>query len=111
MTTVAPIAVELGWFLVANVAALPLPPEEVIRLFRSKVALATSQAERRERGRGTPPLTESAIDAAILVGLLLRGWRKGADAAAGVTLASGITATDDLAWWCDRAVAATRILG
>jgi hypothetical protein len=48
----------------------------------------------------------AAEDLVILVGLLLRGWRKGADAAAGVTLASGVTAADDLAWWCERAVEA-----
>ena len=50
-------------------------------------------------------------DLAILVGLLLRGWRKGYDAEAGITLASGVTARDDLAWWCERAVeAADRLL-
>jgi hypothetical protein len=50
-------------------------------------------------------------DAAVLVGLLLRGWRKGADAEAGVRLASGVSATEDLAWWCDRALeAADRLL-
>ena len=50
-------------------------------------------------------------EAAILVGLLLRGWRKGYDAEAGITLASGVTAADDLAWWCERALeAADRIL-
>jgi hypothetical protein len=46
------------------------------------------------------------LDCAVLVGLLLRGWRKGADAEAGVVLASGVSAADDLAWWCDRAVEA-----
>ena len=51
--------------------------------------------------------TEDDADLAILVGLLLRGWRKGYDAEAGVTLASGVAAADDLAWWCDRAVAAS----
>lgn len=110
MTMFAPVAVELGWFLVANVATLPLPPDEVIRLFQSKLALVTSHAERRERGFDRPPFDENGVDAAILVGLLLRGWRKGADAAAGATLASRMTAADDLAWWCERAIAATRSL-
>jgi hypothetical protein len=51
------------------------------------------------------------LDAAILVGLLLRGWRKGSDAEAGITLGSGVSARDDLAWWCDRAAeAAGRVL-
>lgn len=95
MVMVAPVAVELGWFLVSNVNALPLPPAEVL--------------DRYWTHRGAQPGAQN--DIAILVGLLLRGWRKGADAAAGVILASGISAADDLAWWCDRAVeAAERIL-
>ncbi len=49
---------------------------------------------------------ETQVDLAFLVGLLLRGWRKGLDAEAGVLLASGIAAEDDLAWWCERAVEA-----
>ena len=54
---------------------------------------------------------EPQDDLAILVGLLLRGWRKGLDAEAGITLASGVSARDDLAWWCERAVeAADRVL-
>ncbi len=94
MVMVAPVAIELGWFLVSNVNALPLPVDAVIDRYRSFGVL-------REQG----------LDAAILVGLLLRGWRKGYDTEAGLTLASGVTAADDLAWWCDRAVeAAGRIL-
>jgi hypothetical protein len=50
------------------------------------------------------------VDLAMLVGLLLRGWRKGLDTAAGAVLASGMAAEDDLAWWCDRTVAAARRL-
>ena len=44
------------------------------------------------------------VDLTWIVGLLLRGWRKGLDAEAGETLASGVSAREDLAWWCDRAV-------
>ncbi|MGK2851688.1 MAG: hypothetical protein ACSLFN_12355 [Candidatus Limnocylindrales bacterium] len=40
----------------------------------------------------------------MIIGLLLRGWRKGLDARAGARLASGIDAADDLAWWGERAV-------
>ena len=48
---------------------------------------------------------------AWIVGLLLRGWRKGLDAEAGATLGSGVAAADDLAFWCERAVdAASRRL-
>jgi aminoglycoside phosphotransferase (APT) family kinase protein len=95
MVMVAPAAIELGWFLVANVNALPLPPDAVL--------------ERYWRIRGRQPGRED--DLAILVGLLLRGWRKGFDAEAGLTLGSGVSARDDLAWWCERAVeAAARVL-
>lgn len=106
MVSVAPLAVELGWFLVSNVASLPLPPDEVLRRYQAKLAYSISDAEDDERWIGGAELRDEGIDAAILVGLLLRGWRKGADAAAGVTLASGVSAADDLAWWCERAVEA-----
>ena len=46
------------------------------------------------------------VDLTWIVGLLLRGWRKGLDAEAGLRLASGVAAADDLAWWCERAVEA-----
>jgi thiamine kinase-like enzyme len=110
MVSVGPIAIELGWFLVANVASLPLPPPEVVDRY----------ARWLDRGSLDPDdgwirpdfkLERDDVDLAILVGLLLRGWRKGYDAEAGITLASGVTARDDLAWWCDRAVeAAARVL-
>ena len=45
-------------------------------------------------------------DLTWIVGLLLRGWRKGLDAEAGVVLGSGVRAADDLAWWSARAVEA-----
>jgi phosphotransferase family enzyme len=90
MVMVAPLAIELGWFLVSNVNALPLPADSVLEHYRAA------------GGR----LDDAGADLAILVGLLLRGWRKGDDAEAGITLASGMTARDDLAWWCDRAVEA-----
>ena len=111
MTMVAPIAVELGWFLVSNVASLPLPPGEVIERYRSRLAGALLDAEEANRRVGRVDLDDRGVGLAILVGLLLRGWRKGYDAAAGVTLASGVSAVDDLAWWCDRAVAASARLG
>lgn len=95
MVMVSPVAIELGWFLVSNVNALPIRPEAV--LARYNAALDGAQ---------TSGIDDTDEDLAILVGLLLRGWRKGADAAAGVTLASGVSAADDLAWWSERAVAA-----
>lgn len=52
---------------------------------------------------------DAQLDLSWIVGLLLRGWRKGAvEAEASVTLASGVPAGADLAWWCDRAVEAAR---
>lgn len=95
MVMVAPVAIELGWFLVSNVNALPLPADAVLDRYW---AVSGTDAARQD-------------DLAILVGLLLRGWRKGFDADAGITLGSGVTARDDLAWWCERAVeAAARVL-
>jgi hypothetical protein len=98
MVMVAPVAIELGWFLVSNVNSLPLAPAAI--LDRYWLARPDGAADRQPED-----------DLAILVGLLLRGWRKGYDAEAGVTLGSGVSARDDLEWWCQRAVeAADRVL-
>ena len=105
MVTVAPVAVELGWFLVSNVASLPFPPDDVLTRYHA------ATVNQGVAGEPTVAAWQAQTDAAILVGLLLRGWRKGADAEAVLTLASGVSAADDLAWWCDRALeAAGRIL-
>jgi phosphotransferase family enzyme len=104
MISEAPIALELGWFLVSNVASLPLHPHDVLARYHGAL-------RREPRGVAIAGDWDQQVDAAILVGLLLRGWRKGADAEAGLTLASGVSAAHDLAWWCDRALeAAGRIL-
>ena len=94
MTLVAPVAVELGWFLVCNVAGLPMAPDALLERYRIAAALPDDDAWATQR------------DLALVVGLLLRGWRKGLDAEAGVTLPTGASATDDLAWWASEAVAA-----
>jgi aminoglycoside phosphotransferase (APT) family kinase protein len=105
MVTVAPVAVELGWFLVSNVASLPFPPDDVLTRYH------TATVNQGLAGEQTVAGWRAQTDAAILVGLLLRGWRKGADADAGLTLASGVTAADDLAWWWEQAIdAAGRLL-
>jgi hypothetical protein len=93
----APVAVELGWLLVANSGSLATPPGDVLDRYLARVGR-----------RGDVPIGEPTIqaDLTMIVGLLLRGWRKGLDADAGVTLPSGVTAVDDLGWWCDGAVAA-----
>ena len=80
MTTVAPVALELGWFLVSNSGSLPEPPERVLERYRAV-------AEPDVVGDW-----DAQVDLAMIVGLLLRGFRKGLDAEAGITLASGVPA-------------------
>ena len=74
MTLVGPIAVELGWFLVANVAGLPMSPDAVLERYRLTAGVAADDDWAAQR------------DLAIVTGMLLRGWRKGLDADAGLTL-------------------------
>jgi Phosphotransferase enzyme family len=94
MTLVAPVAVELGWFLVCNVAGLPLAPDDVLERYRAAA------------GRADDPQWAAERDLAIIVGLVMRGWRKGLDVQAGLTLPTGASAAADLAWWSREAVAA-----
>ncbi|HET8786479.1 MAG TPA: hypothetical protein VFM38_12645 [Candidatus Limnocylindrales bacterium] len=100
MTLRAPIAVEMAWFLVSNSSSLPADPERVLERYRSALAL---QGDRYPDVVGD---WEAQLDLTWIIGLLLRGWRKGLDAAAGIVLPSGVTAAGDLAWWSDRAVEA-----
>jgi hypothetical protein len=94
----APVAVELGWLLVSNSGALPLGPDAVLERYLAAADVA-----------GTPIGDHAAqADLAWIVGLLLRGWRKGLDADAGRQLASGVSAVDDLAWWGEQAVEAAQ---
>lgn len=106
MVMVAPVAIELGWFLVSNVASLPLPAADVMERYLSRLRWEVIDAAEEERSVGGATIDEYGLDLAILVGLLLRGWRKGYDAEAGVTFPSGVSARDDLAWWCERAAQA-----
>jgi aminoglycoside phosphotransferase (APT) family kinase protein len=110
MVVLGPTALELGWLLVSNSAVLPLEPMEVLRRYRDSVGRYVG---RRGVAEGAPRTLEEVIgepathdDLAIIVGLVLRGWRKGLDAEAGLTLPAGVTAVDDLAWWSRRAVEA-----
>jgi hypothetical protein len=103
----APIAVELGWFLVANSASLADRPTEVMAAYRR--ALEWNRWGYLEPGHDGTSVTgdwETTLDLTWIVGLLLRGWRKGLDADAGVTLPSGLTAADDLGWWAGQATQA-----
>ena len=94
MTLLAPVAVELGWFLVANVAGLPIQPDEVLERYRLAADLPNDDA------------WVAQWDLAVIVGLFLRGWRKGLDAEAGVVHPNGLAAAKDLAWWGANAAAA-----
>jgi hypothetical protein len=135
MMLLAPVAVELGWLLVSNVATIPEPPDDVLTRYLRAAEIA-AQATLQLRGRASWPEPDPAhpaaetidggdgpslpprglaptigdwnaqVDLIWIVGLLLRGWRKGLDAEAGVVLPTGVSAADDLAWWCERAVAA-----
>ena len=117
MTLRAPVAVELGWFLVSNVALLPLAPAQILDAYRDRLrghiaARVHARVGRDWAGPEGPDWDgligdwEMQADLAWIVGLLLRGWRKGLDGEGGASLASGVTAADDLAWWCDMAVQA-----
>lgn len=98
MTAHGPVALELGWFLVANVAQLPDAPDQTLaRYFGALHAAGGVDVV------GDP---DAQRDLAIIVGLLLRGWRKGLDAESGIHLPTGVSAQDDLAWWCAAAVEA-----
>src|SRR5262249_17305193 len=44
MAMMAPVAVELGWFLVANVAALPVGPEAISRAYAAALTRAKAEA-------------------------------------------------------------------
>jgi hypothetical protein len=94
MTLVAPVAVELGWFLVCNTASLPFTPEAALERYRVAAGLPDDEAWREQ------------WDLAVLVGLLLRGWRKGHDTEAGVVYPNGKAAAWDLAWWGSQALGA-----
>ena len=96
MTAVGPIAIELGWFLVANVAELRDGPDQLLDRYRK--ALGTAG------GNEVIGDWETQRDLAMIIGLLLRGWRKALDAEAGRILPTGVSARDDLAWWSDAAI-------
>jgi aminoglycoside phosphotransferase (APT) family kinase protein len=112
MTLRAPVAVEIGWFLVSNVALLPLPPSPILDAYGEAVRrlLAPGAADRRGSGRtdwdGLIGDWAMQADLSWIIGLLLRGWRKGLDAHAGLSHPSGVSAVEDLAWWCAMAVEA-----
>lgn len=94
MVMVAPVAVDLAYLLVANTSAFPMGPADVLERYRAAARPMPSDE------------WAATVDLTTIIGLLLRGWRKGLDARAGARLASGISAADDLAWWGERAIEA-----
>ena len=92
MVMIAPVAVDLGWLLVSNSSALSVGPVDVLERYRSVAPVVSDDDWATTR------------DLAMIVGLLLRGWRKGLDARDCARLASGIKAAEDLRWWCAAAV-------
>ena len=99
MTLRAPVAVELGWFLVTNSAELPLPPDEILRRYHRSLggyAGRWRSGARRHDLDGLVGDWAAQVDLAAIVGLLLRGWRKGRDTDDGAILGSGIPADADL---------------
>jgi hypothetical protein len=125
LMTLAPVAVELGWLAVSNSAVLGIEPDEVMARYRDAVEraagmwlpLGTAWGDAGGSGATAASLPPRGLaetigdwdaqrDLAWIVGLLMRGWRKGLDAEANATLGSGVAARDDLAWWSERAVEA-----
>ena len=109
MTLRAPVAVELGWFIVTNSAELPFAPEEILRRYHGSLRRHAGRSRIGPVGADLEGLVgdwDAQCDLAAIIGLLLRGWRKGRDTDDGVVLGSGWSAATDLAWWCDRAVEA-----
>ncbi len=109
MTIRAPIAVELGWFLVANSASLPDVPDRLLERYQTSLAWFAGRTGYGDQPRDRAHVVgdwEVQVDLARIVGLLLRGWRKGLDAEAAATLGSGVSGTDDLAEWSTLAVEA-----
>ena len=98
MASLGPVALELGWFLVANVAQLPDGPDRTLDRYLA--------ALRAAGGSHVVGDWEAQRDLALITGLLLRGWRKGLDAEANLTLPTGVSAVEDLAWWSTEAVEA-----
>ena len=104
MTMRAPLAVELGWFLVSNSGSLPAAPESIVAEYRQALEWDSGRWGFGGDAHDFAALAgdwDTQLDLTWIVGLLLRGWRKGLDAEAGVTLASRVSAADDLAWWCE----------
>jgi phosphotransferase family enzyme len=106
MTLRAPLAVDMGWFLVSNSGSLPVEPDEAMTAYRDALDWDSGRwgfGDEPHDFAGLAGDWELQLDLTWIVGLLLRGWRKGVDADAGAMLPSRLSAADDLAWWSQRA--------
>jgi hypothetical protein len=112
LVTLAPVALELGWFLVSNSPILPEPPDQVLARY---LVGARWHSNRCSGGVDGPPRRtvdavhgdwEAQVDLTWITGLLLRGWRKGLDAESGTPTGWGASGSEDLAWWSRQAVEA-----
>jgi hypothetical protein len=81
---------ELAWYLAINAARLPHPKEDAIESYRQSLTV---------RGVDTAGWWDTALDLALLGGLVLFGWEK---ALAGPG--------PELSWWLERAEAGLRAL-
>ena len=93
MTLRAPVAVELGWFLVSNSGSLPGRPDSILAEYRQALEWDSGRWGFGGDANDFAGLTgdwEAQLDLTWIVGLLLRGWRKGLDAEAGVVLAVAV---------------------
>ncbi|HVK20214.1 MAG TPA: phosphotransferase [Actinokineospora sp.] len=89
MPMIAPAAIELGWFLAMNSRVLPVSLDEAMAAYTSY-----STIDRRSH--------ELHQAMTVLCGILIRGWRKALDAAAGEPA--------EFHWWCERASSAAKVL-
>ena len=90
----APVAVELGWFLVANSASLTEQPGTLLERYRTSLTWFLGRMGYGSYSADYEHVVgdwDAQVDLARIVGLLLRGWRKGLDAEAGATLGSGVS--------------------
>ena len=74
----------------SNSGSLPLAPDAIVEGYREALAWDSGRWGSEGHGRDFDGLVgdwEAQVDLTSIVGLLLRGWRKGLDAEAGMTLA------------------------
>ena len=84
-----PVCYDLAWHLALNRARIPHSKEETCELFRQAL---------EARGIGTADWFDRQLSLCLLGALVQLGWEK------------ALGDADELDWWCERALAATRHL-